>query len=154
VTKSPITKESAKETVKTIARGMPGVSGVTVVTNSYAFYFCIRGCGRAERPAFPALSHPEGNIDASLGRTPRREADRACLFGLYRPFYFPCLGCKSKSDHVILRCAMSLRAPAWSAVHISEISSSEIHQETNFRRIWCENSWPPRASRCLPCLDR
>src|ERR1700691_744381 len=51
---SPVTGESAKETVKTIARGMPGVSGVTVVTNSYAFYFCIRGCGRAERPAFPA----------------------------------------------------------------------------------------------------
>jgi hypothetical protein len=26
--------KSAKETVKTIARGMPGVSGVTVVTNA------------------------------------------------------------------------------------------------------------------------
>ena len=29
VTKSPITGESTKETVKTIAWGMPGVSGVT-----------------------------------------------------------------------------------------------------------------------------
>jgi len=29
--------KSAKETVKTIARGMPGVSGVTVVTNSRVF---------------------------------------------------------------------------------------------------------------------
>jgi hypothetical protein len=104
VTKSPITKESAKETVKTIARGMPGVSGVTVVTNSYAFYFCIRGCGRAERPAFPALSHPEGNIDASLGRTPRREADRACLFGLYRPFIFlSWLQVKIRSRYLALR---------------------------------------------------
>jgi hypothetical protein len=33
---------------------MPGVSGVTVVTNACAFYHCARGCGRAERPAFPA----------------------------------------------------------------------------------------------------
>jgi hypothetical protein len=29
---------SAKETVKTIARGMPGVSGVTVVTNARVYY--------------------------------------------------------------------------------------------------------------------
>jgi hypothetical protein len=57
VTKSPITKESTKETVKTVARGMPGVSGVTVVSNSCAFYFCTRGCGRIGRPAFPAPSH-------------------------------------------------------------------------------------------------
>src|SRR5580700_1654205 len=48
--------KSAKETVKTIARGMPDVSGVTVVTNACAFYHCARGCGRAERPAFPAPS--------------------------------------------------------------------------------------------------
>src|SRR6478735_11426106 len=36
--KSPVAGESTKETVKTIARGMPGVSGVTVVTNARAFY--------------------------------------------------------------------------------------------------------------------
>jgi len=41
---------------KTIARGMPDVSGVTMVTNACAFYHCARGCGRAERPAFPAPS--------------------------------------------------------------------------------------------------
>ena len=41
---------------KTIARGMPGCSGVTVVTNSYAFLFCMRGRGRIARPAFPAPS--------------------------------------------------------------------------------------------------
>src|ERR1700733_6509403 len=35
---SPVTGESAKETVKTIARGMPGVSGVTVVTNARVYY--------------------------------------------------------------------------------------------------------------------
>ena len=57
---SPVTEESAKETVKTIARGMPGVSGVTVVTNACAFYHCARGCGRAGRPAFPAPSDKRG----------------------------------------------------------------------------------------------
>src|ERR1700728_2093761 len=35
---SPVTGESTKETVKTIARGMPGVSGVTVVTNARVYY--------------------------------------------------------------------------------------------------------------------
>src|SRR6476620_2633432 len=40
---------------KTIARGMPGDSGVTVVTNSRVFFY-TRGCGRIERPAFPAPS--------------------------------------------------------------------------------------------------
>jgi hypothetical protein len=29
-----------------------------------------------------------------------------------------------------------------------------FHRETNFRRIWCENSWLPRVSRCLPYLGR
>jgi hypothetical protein len=53
---SPVAGESTKETVKTIARGMPDVSGATVVTNACAFYHCARGCGRAERPAFPAPS--------------------------------------------------------------------------------------------------
>src|SRR5580692_11386816 len=61
---------------KTIARGMPDVSGVTVVTNACAFYHCTRGCGRAERPAFPALSvlkrvtfmHSSGAIRAARSR--------------------------------------------------------------------------------------
>src|SRR5579872_1462971 len=37
--KARLTRKSTKETVKTIARGMPGVSGVTVVTNSSCFLF-------------------------------------------------------------------------------------------------------------------
>src|SRR6476469_9129573 len=40
---------------KTIARGMPGRSGVTVAS-SCAFLFRTRGCGRIARPAFPAPS--------------------------------------------------------------------------------------------------
>jgi hypothetical protein len=35
---------------------MPGVSGVTVVTNARVFY-TTRGCGRIGRPAFPAPSN-------------------------------------------------------------------------------------------------
>src|SRR6478672_6987479 len=41
---------------KTIARGMPGRSGVTVVTTLMCLFYCTRGCGRIERPAFPAPS--------------------------------------------------------------------------------------------------
>src|ERR1700736_4800512 len=37
---SPVTGESAKETVKTIARGMPGEAGVTVVTTLVIFFHC------------------------------------------------------------------------------------------------------------------
>ncbi len=72
---SPVTGESAKETVKTTARGMPDVSGVTVVTNACAFYHGARGCGRAERPAFPAPSDWRvRNFPARL----RRNAPREC----------------------------------------------------------------------------
>jgi hypothetical protein len=50
-------RESTKETVKTVARGMPGDSGVTVVTMLVCFIlFRTRGCGCIERPAFPAPS--------------------------------------------------------------------------------------------------
>jgi hypothetical protein len=71
---SPVTGESAKETVKTIARGMPGVSGVTVVTMLVCFVlFCMRGCGRVARPAFPApFDWRVRKLLANLGRvTPR-----------------------------------------------------------------------------------
>jgi hypothetical protein len=39
---------------------MPDETGVTVVTYLRAFYFCTQGCGRIERPAFPAPSNIEG----------------------------------------------------------------------------------------------
>jgi hypothetical protein len=58
---SPVAGESTKETVKTTARGMPGVSGVTVVTNARVYYHTTRGCGRTRRPAFPAPSYREGH---------------------------------------------------------------------------------------------
>ena len=55
---SPVTGESAKETVKTIARGMPGVSGVTVVTNACAFYQYTRGFCNGRRRVNPFLRYP------------------------------------------------------------------------------------------------
>src|SRR5207248_97502 len=54
---SPVTGKSTKETVKTIAGGMPGVSGVTVVTMLVCF-FILHARLRAHRaPGIPcALS--------------------------------------------------------------------------------------------------
>jgi hypothetical protein len=73
---SPVTGESTEETVKTIARGMPGDPGVTVVTNARAFYHTTRGCGRTRRPAFPApsLERAEG-FQQNSGESRREIAD-------------------------------------------------------------------------------
>src|ERR1700761_3126961 len=61
---------------------MPGVSGVTAVTNACATYHCARGCGCVERPAFPAPSIKSGrNFQAKLARNPRR--DRGVTFQRY-----------------------------------------------------------------------
>ena len=67
-------------TMLCIARGMPGVSGVTVVTNLRVFYFYTQGCGRIERPAFPAPSMGESFI-AGLGRITRRGGERVSVVG-------------------------------------------------------------------------
>jgi hypothetical protein len=58
---------------KTIARGMPGVSGVTVVTNARVYYHYTRGCGRIGRPAFPAPSVEGETSGIKLGRIAPRE---------------------------------------------------------------------------------
>jgi hypothetical protein len=77
---SPVTGKSAKETVKTIARGMPGVSGVTVVTNACAFYQYTRGCGRIGRPAFPAPSNfKRAGRSWQNSRETRGEIAKLCL---------------------------------------------------------------------------
>jgi hypothetical protein len=68
VTKSPITEESAKETVKTIARGMPGVSGATVVTMLVCF-FILHARLRAHRaPGIPCALVLGREVHAPLGR--------------------------------------------------------------------------------------
>src|SRR6266478_5375721 len=43
---------------KTIARGMPGVSGVTVVTMLVCLFFCTRGFCNGPRRVNPFLRHP------------------------------------------------------------------------------------------------
>jgi hypothetical protein len=68
---------------KTIARGMPGVSGVTVVTISCAFYFLHAGLRRVERPAFPAPS--EFQMRFMTGKTRAGAArSRRCVFVIAR----------------------------------------------------------------------
>src|SRR5579872_6700773 len=51
--KARLTRKSTKETVKTIARGMPGVSGVTVVTNSSCFLFLHARLRAHRSPGIP-----------------------------------------------------------------------------------------------------
>ena len=55
---SPVTGESAKETVKTIARGMPGETGVTVVTMLVCFFIFAceaAGASRARHSLRPLM---------------------------------------------------------------------------------------------------
>src|SRR5260221_5099664 len=61
---------------KAIARGMPGETGVTVVTMLVCFVlFRTRGCGCSERPAFPAPSLLWANASCN---TSGRIAPREC----------------------------------------------------------------------------
>ncbi len=57
---SPVHRGEHEVSRKTIARGMPGETGVTVVTTLvYFVFYRTRGCGRIKRPAFPAPSVSE-----------------------------------------------------------------------------------------------
>ena len=78
---SPVSGKSTKKTVKTIARGMPGGSGVLVVTTLVCFvFYCTRGCGRIERPAFPAPSlEREPDQNANLARKHAARSRSLCL---------------------------------------------------------------------------
>jgi len=79
VTKKPDRRGEHEISCKTIARGMPGVSGVTVVTNARAYYQYTRGYGRTRRPAFPAPSEGRaGSLIAKLGRIAPRECEGVC----------------------------------------------------------------------------
>src|SRR5438876_309974 len=71
---------------KTIARGMPGRSGVTVVTTLVCFVlFCTRDCGRIARPAFPAPSEFSGT---GLQSKPRAKAAASSRNRVSRPGLF------------------------------------------------------------------
>jgi hypothetical protein len=75
---------------------MPGDSGVTVVTTLVCLFFHTRGCGRIERPAFPAPSEIQRagrfwqTSDAS-----RREDAESC-FGNWGQRH-----CEERSDEAI-----------------------------------------------------
>src|SRR5258706_13917467 len=69
---------------KTIARGMPGETGVTVVTTLVCLFFYTRGCGRIERPAFPAPSDLQKAGRCWKTRAKRAARSRSCV----------CKGCR------------------------------------------------------------
>src|ERR1700679_2434221 len=77
---SPVTKESTEETVKTIARGMPGVSGVTVVTNARVFYHHAR-LRAHQAPGIPcALCWQRVGTRQQTSRETSGEIAKACLW--------------------------------------------------------------------------
>src|SRR5271169_7142862 len=93
---SPVAGESTKETVKTIARGMPGVSGVTVVTMlvcSFHFAYEAAGASSARHSLCPLFD--EG-VHARLGRIPRGEIVKLCpcVAGCLKYGWGPCLGAR------------------------------------------------------------
>ena len=53
---------------KAVARGKPECLAEPVVTISYAFFICMRGCGCGRHPAFPAPSVWRGQCRYRLGR--------------------------------------------------------------------------------------
>ena len=57
---------------------MPGVSGVTVVTNARVYY-TTRGYGRTKRPAFPAPSDVRGPMFSHNSGVSRRGMAEACV---------------------------------------------------------------------------
>src|SRR5258708_10139742 len=76
---SPVTGESAKETVKTIAQGMPGDSGEPVVTNARVYYTprAAAGASGARHSLRPLLS--EGQKFGQTSGAWRRENAGICL---------------------------------------------------------------------------
>jgi hypothetical protein len=76
---SPVTRESAKETVKTIAQGMLGDLGGPVVTTLVCFHIFAReaaGASRTRHSLRPLLMRA---VDAPLGRYSRRGNALCCL---------------------------------------------------------------------------
>src|SRR5437763_9696734 len=70
---SPVTGKSAKETVKTTARGMPGEPGVTVVTMLVCF-FILHARLRAHRaPGIPCALLSPGETFTHVSGASRRE---------------------------------------------------------------------------------
>ena len=77
-TTSPVSGESTKEAVKTIARGMPDETGVTVVTNSRVLFLTREAAGASSaRHSLRPLFWGE-RFYAQLGRIARARM-RRCI---------------------------------------------------------------------------
>jgi hypothetical protein len=70
--KARLTREITKETVKTIAQGMPDRSGGPVVTNSCAFYLLHARLRVRRRTGIPCALFFGRKSHASPGRISRR----------------------------------------------------------------------------------
>src|SRR5579864_612430 len=76
---SPVHRGEHEVSRKTIARGMPGETGVTVVTTLvYFVFYRTRGCGRIERPAFPAPSLRGSRTKTQTSRKKHAARSRSC----------------------------------------------------------------------------
>src|SRR5213595_3282992 len=79
---SPVTGKSAKETVKTIARGMPGEPGVTVVTMLVCFFILHARLRVHRAPGIPcALCFRGTRFRAQLGRFYAARSRRCVSWG-------------------------------------------------------------------------
>ena len=77
--KSPVTGESVKETVKTIAQGRPGVTGEPVVTTLVCLFHLHARLRVHRAPGFPcALRFREGQMSCQP-RTHRAARMRTCI---------------------------------------------------------------------------
>src|SRR3984957_2013826 len=78
---------------------MPGVSGVSVVTNSRVFFY-TRGCGCIEHPAFPTPSVSGGYFLHQPGRFAPREGGG--VFGDLKSQHSP-LSSSAKADDPVFQ---------------------------------------------------
>jgi hypothetical protein len=74
---SPVARESAKETVKTIAQGMPDASAEPVCSCAFFCALCTRDRGCSVHPVFPAPSDWRGRAIQSKTRAKRAARSRS-----------------------------------------------------------------------------
>jgi hypothetical protein len=76
-----------RKPLKPFARGMPGTTGVTCGgLTRVLFVFRTRGCGRIDRPAFPAPLIPRGQNFRQSSGTWCREIGEACARTMHVSF--------------------------------------------------------------------
>jgi hypothetical protein len=82
VAKKPGHRGEREAAVKTIARGMPGVSGVTVVTNARVYYTTRAAAGApGARHSLRPLISESGMFPAKLAQKVRRDREAVAEHG-------------------------------------------------------------------------